>query len=151
MNRPILLSLCAAAGAMNGCNGVNEKQSTLPNVIIIYSDDVGYGDVGVYDGRILTPNIDRLAQNGLMFTNAYAPAATCTPSRFSLLTGEYAWRAPGRNVANADLPALILPGKETWPSVMQRVGYATSVIGKWHLGFGEENAADWNGKMSYKK
>jgi hypothetical protein len=104
--------------------------------------------LGVYDGKIPTPNIDRLASNGLMFTNAYAPSATSTPSRFSLLTGEYAWRAPGRNVANADLPALILPGKETWPSVMQRAGYATSVIGKWHLGFGEGNAADWNGKLT---
>ncbi len=148
MNRPILFTLCAAAGAMHGCNGVSEKQSALPNVIIIYSDDVGYGDVGVYDGRIPTPNIDRLARNGLMFTNAYAPAATCTPSRFSLLTGEYAWRAPGRNVANDDLPALILPGKETWPAVMQRAGYATSVIGKWHLGFGEGKVTNWNGKIT---
>ena len=148
MNRPILLTLCAAAGTMHACSDGPKKKSHLPNVIIIYTDDVGYGDVGVYDGRIPTPNIDRLAQNGLMFTNTYAPAATCTPSRFSLLTGEYAWRAPGRNVANADLPALIQPGKETWPSVMQRAGYATSVIGKWHLGFGEENAADWNGKLT---
>ena len=146
MNKPFLLTLCAAACAMQGCTGISEKQT--PNVIIIYSDDVGYGDVGVYDGKIPTPNIDRLAHNGLMFTNAYAPAATCTPSRFSLLTGEYAWRAPGRKVANADLPALIQPGKETWPSVMKRAGYGTSVIGKWHLGFGEGNVTDWNGLIA---
>lgn len=148
MNRPILLTLCATAGTMHACSEGPEKKANLPNVIIIYSDDVGYGDVGAYDGKIPTPNIDRLASNGLMFTNAYAPSATSTPSRFSLLTGEYAWRAPGRNVANADLPALILPGNETWPAVMQRAGYATSVIGKWHLGFGEVNAADWNGKLT---
>ncbi len=146
MNKPILLTLCAAAGVMQGCTGISEKQ--IPNVIIIYSDDVGYGDVGVYDGKIPTPNIDKLAKNGLMFTNAYAPAATCTPSRFSLLTGEYAWRAPGRNVVNADMPALIRPGKETWPSVMQRAGYGTSVIGKWHLGFGDGFVTDWNGKIT---
>jgi len=147
MNRPILFTLCALTGTMHACSDGPGKK-TLPNVIIIYSDDVGYGDVGVYDGKIPTPNIDRLARNGLMFTNAYAPSATSTPSRFSLLTGEYAWRAPGRNVANSDLPALIQPGKETWPAVMRRAGYTTSVIGKWHLGFGEGDAASWNDKLT---
>ncbi len=136
-----------AVSVLPACKSTIEKEQDLPNVIIIYTDDVGYGDVGIYDGKIPTPNIDRLAQNGLMFANAYAPAATSTPSRFSLLTGEYAWRAPGRHVVNADMPALIEPGKETWPLVMKRAGYATSVIGKWHLGFGYDNVTNWNGKL----
>ncbi|MEE4178479.1 MAG: sulfatase-like hydrolase/transferase [Bacteroides sp.] len=147
MKRTVIYSLLAA-NILPACKGAHEKEGRLPNVIIIYSDDVGYGDIGVYEGRIPTPNIDRLARNGLMFTNAYSPAATSTPSRFSMLTGEYAWRSPGRNVANADLPALIQSGKETWPSVMKRAGYATSVIGKWHLGFGNDNVTDWNGILS---
>lgn len=119
-----------------------------PNVLVIYTDDVGYGDVSVYGGKIHTPNIDKLASDGLLFTNAYATAATCTPSRYSLLTGEYAWRAKGRGVAPGDASALIRPGVETLPSVMQRAGYRTAVIGKWHLGLGGDEGPDWNGELN---
>ncbi|WP_234408574.1 sulfatase-like hydrolase/transferase [Marinilabilia salmonicolor] len=126
----------------------NSRNISKPNVLLIYTDDVGYGDIGIYGGEVPTPHIDVLAQSGIQFTNAYATSATCTPSRFSLLTGEYSWRKPGRGVAPGDAPALIRPGKETLPAVMQRAGYHTGVIGKWHLGLGGENGPDWNGKIS---
>jgi arylsulfatase A-like enzyme len=135
-------------GTLPSCSVVTEKEAPFPNVILIYTDDVGYGDIGAYGGKIPTPNIDRLAGNGLLFTNAYATASTSTPSRFSLLTGEYAWRSPDRKVVNADPPAMIPPGKETWPLVMKRAGYNTSIIGKWHLGLGNNSGPDWNGKIS---
>ncbi|SFU17566.1 Arylsulfatase A [Algoriphagus locisalis] len=125
-----------------------EAPEEKPNVLIIYTDDVGYGDLSIYGGKILTPNIDKLATDGLLFTNAYATAATCTPSRYSLLTGEYAWRAKGRGVAAGDASALIRPGVETLPSVMQRAGYRTAVIGKWHLGLGGDEGPDWNGELN---
>ena len=136
---------------MMACNSQQAQKSAgnrTPNVIIIYTDDVGYGDVGIYGGSISTPNIDRLAREGLMFTNSYATSATCTPSRFSLLTGEYAWRQPGTGVANGDAPLLITPGRDTWPSIMQQAGYSTSVIGKWHLGLGGTEGPDYNNKIS---
>jgi arylsulfatase A-like enzyme len=139
------------AGLVSSCtqqSARNDSSEDMPNVIVIYSDDIGYGDIGIYGGKVPTPKIDQLARDGIMFTNAYATAATCTPSRFSLLTGEYAWRRPGTGVARGDAPAIILPGKETWPSVMQRAGYRTSVIGKWHLGLGSDDGPDWNGKIT---
>jgi len=139
------------AGLMSSCTqqGAGDDASEdVPNVILIYADDLGYGDVGIYGGEVPTPNIDQLAREGIMFTNAYATASTCTPSRFSLLTGEYAWRHPGTRVARGDAPALILPGKETWPSVMQQAGYRTAVIGKWHLGLGGDEGPDWNGYIT---
>jgi arylsulfatase A-like enzyme len=139
------------AGFVSSCSqqaARNDAAEDKTNIILIYSDDVGYGDIGIYGGKVPTPNIDQLARDGIMFTNAYATAATCTPSRFSLLTGEYAWRQPGTGVVDGDAPALILPGKETWPSVMQRAGYRTAVIGKWHLGLGGDTGPDWNGKIT---
>ncbi len=140
-----------AAGLVSSCgqqSDRNDDREDMPNILVIYSDDVGYGDVSIYGGKIPTPNIDRLAHEGIMFTNAYTTSATCTPSRFSLLTGMYAWRQPGTGVARGDAPALIRPGKETWPLLMQRAGYRTAVIGKWHLGLGGDEGPDWNGRIA---
>lgn len=122
-------------------------ESQEPNVIIILSDDVGYGDIGCYGARsISTPNIDRLAANGIRFTNAYSEASTCSPSRFSLLTGRYAWRKKGTGIASGVAPLLIDTGRITIARLMQDAGYRTAVIGKWHLGLGPEpNGPNYNG------
>lgn len=119
-----------------------------PNVILIYADDLGYGDVSAYGARrVKTPNIDRLARQGLRFTDAHAPAGTCTPSRYALLTGEYAWRKPGTGILPGDAALVIEPGRTTLASVFQRAGYTTGVVGKWHLGLGPAGGPDWNGEI----
>ena len=120
-----------------------------PNVVVIMADDLGYGDVSCYGATALsTPNIDRLAAEGLRFTRGYCSASTCTPTRYSFLTGRYAFRKKGTGIAPPNGPAIIQPGVETLPSILKRAGYKTAVIGKWHLGLGEEGKGpDWNGDL----
>ena len=116
-----------------------------PNVVIIYADDLGYGDTSAYGAEtIRTPNIDRLANEGLRFTDAHSAAATCTPSRYALLTGEYAFRKPGTAVLPGDAALIIPPGRATLASVFAKAGYATGAVGKWHLGLGPGGGPDWN-------
>ena len=119
-----------------------------PNLVIIYGDDIGYGDFGCYGAKTIpTPNIDKLAKNGILYTSGYATSATCTPSRFSMLTGEYAWRKPGRGIAPPNGSALIKPGTPTLASMLGEAGYQTAVIGKWHLGLGKKPKPDWSGTI----
>jgi arylsulfatase A-like enzyme len=136
--------------AISGCKNlhVNSSDDTgRPNIILILSDDIGYGDIGCYGASLVkTPNIDRLAAEGVRFTNAYSPASTCTPTRFSLLTGKYAWRT-NLGVMNGDAPMSIEPGSFTMPAMFQQAGYTTACIGKWHLGLGEW-PTDYNRQIS---
>jgi arylsulfatase A-like enzyme len=119
-----------------------------PNVVIIYADDIGYGDLGCYGAKsIPTPRIDELAANGLRLTSGYATSATCTPSRFSILTGDYSWRKPGRGIAPPNGAALIEPGVPTIASMLREAGYRTAMIGKWHLGLGVPPKPDWSGEI----
>jgi len=120
-----------------------------PNVIVIMADDLGFGDISCQGATTYeTPNIDRLAAEGIRFTSGYCTASTCTPTRFSLLTGGYAFRTKGTGIAPPSAPAIILPGDATLPGMMQSAGYATAVIGKWHLGLGGVEGPDWNAEIS---
>ena len=122
--------------------------SEKPNVVVIMADDLGYGDLSCYGATSLeTPNIDRLAAGGLRFTNGYCSASTCTPTRYSMLTGTYAFRGERTGIAPPTAPAIIKPGTETIGTMLQRAGYATAVIGKWHLGLGGPEGPDWNGEL----
>lgn len=117
-----------------------------PNIVLIYADDIGFGDLQCYGGsRVQTPNVNRLAEEGLRFVNGYATSATCTPSRFSILTGEYAFRQKGTGVLPGNAALIIKPGSMTMPAMLQRAGYTTACIGKWHLGLGSgKQELDWN-------
>lgn len=118
-----------------------------PNIVLIYADDLGYGDVSCYGATaVITPNIDRLAREGLRFTDGHSPSATCTPSRYAMMTGEYAWRRKGTGVLPGDARLIIEPGRTTLPSVLKSASYRTGVVGKWHLGLGDGNV-DWNGEI----
>lgn len=137
---PGLLGLISAATPFS-----NAQSPEKPNIIIIYADDLGYGDVSCYGAtRLKTPNLDRLAEHGLRFTNAHCTSATSTPSRYSLLTGEYAWRRKGTDVLPGDASAIIQPGRITLATLMKSAGYTTGVVGKWHLGLGPAGGPDWN-------
>lgn len=119
-----------------------------PNVIVIFADDLGYGDTSVYGAtKVRTPHIDRLAAQGRRFTDAHTASAVCTPSRYCLLTGEYAFRGEHWAPVFLKVGLIVDPEQTTVADVMKRAGYATACIGKWHLGFGEE-APDWNGDLN---
>ena len=118
-----------------------------PNVVLIYADDIGYGDLGCYGAKaVKTPNLDLLAKQGVRFRDAHSSSATCTPSRYSMLTGEYAWRKKGTGVLPGDARLILDPERLSWPGMMKRAGYRTGVVGKWHLGLGAGNL-DWNGEI----
>lgn len=116
------------------------------NVVLILADDLGWGDVSCYGAKsVATPNVDRLAREGVRFTDAHAPGSTCTPTRYALMTGEYAWRRKGTGIATGDAALLIEPGRTTLASVLKKAGYATGAVGKWHLGLGPgPGKTDWN-------
>jgi len=135
--------------ASTSCAAQPEKRvASKPNIILILADDIGYGDLSCYGAtKVKTPNLDRMAGEGLRFSDAYAPASVCTPTRYSILTGEYAWRSKaGRAVLDGDAPLCILTNTFTLPAMLQKAGYATACVGKWHLGLGAERT-EYNGNL----
>ncbi len=127
----------------------SQNKPATPNVIVIYADDLGYGDLGSYGAtKIKTPNLDKLAGSGIRFTNAHATSATCTPSRYALMTGLYPWRKSGTGILPGDAALIIPTDKITLPSLFQQAGYTTGLVGKWHLGLGNTVQKNWNGKIT---
>jgi len=139
---PILILLCMVIVFLSGCSdrsGKNVEQTNQPNILLILVDDMGYGDIGSYNAKtkIPAPNIDRLAREGMRFTNAHAPGALCHPSRYGLLTGRYPFRT---NTNVWPEQPVIKEGRMTLASLLQSEGYRTAMVGKWHLGFDESEA-----------
>lgn len=126
-----------------------DSQPRKPNVVLIYADDLGFGDLECYGAKnVATPNANRLADEGIRFTNGYASAATSTPSRYTMLTGQYAWRREGTDVAPGNAGMIIRPEQFTMADVFKGAGYATGAFGKWHLGLGDSTATqDWNAQL----
>jgi len=141
---PILATFALTATILQAVPG-------KPNVIVIMADDLGYGDVGCYGAKpknLKTPHIDHLAKEGLRFTSGYCSASTCTPTRYSFLTGTYAFRGKNTGIAPPSSPAIIQPGIVTLPSLLRKAGYKTAVVGKWHLGLGERGVGPlWNEEL----
>lgn len=148
---PLQIAVSAGIPLLFSCSsGQKDKEQQVqqrPNVIIILADDIGYGDLGCYGtATIQTPNVDRLASEGIRFTDAHSAAATSTPSRYSLLTGHYAWRRNDTGIATGDAAMIIRPEQSTIADLFRDCGYATGAVGKWHLGLGDETGKqDWNG------
>lgn len=142
----VLLSISCKEKTKETTEVPNEKKS--PNIIIIYTDDLGYGDVG-FNGatEIKTPNLDKLANNGVRFTNGFASSATCTPSRYALLTGVYPWREKNAKILPGTAPLIISTDQMTIPKMLKTKGYHTGIVGKWHLGLGSGHV-NWNEHVS---
>ena len=147
----VLTALVVSGNLVTSCKSGRQqplKDVTKPNIVIIYLDDLGYGDVGAYGAtEILTPNIDRLDSEGVMFTDGHASSATCTPSRYALLTGVYPWRNTQAKILPGTAPLIIDTAQQTVPKILKEQGYFTGIVGKWHLGLGAGNVA-WNKRVS---
>jgi len=125
----------------------NTKPKSLPNIVYILADDMGYGDLTCLnkDSKIPTPNMDRIAGEGVIFTDAHSGSAVCTPTRYGILTGRYCWRSNlKKGVLWGYSPCLIEPGRETVASMLKQHGYSTACIGKWHLGLGSDEKTDYS-------
>jgi arylsulfatase A len=133
----LLLLLATLAGGGFAAPAAAPDHAARPNIVFVLADDLGYGDVKCFNpgGKIPTPNLDRLAAEGMSFTDAHSSSAVCTPTRYSILTGRYNWRSPlKRGVLFGFSPRLIEPGRLTVAAFLRQQGYATACIGKWHLG-----------------
>ncbi len=148
----IFLILITALSLFTACNQKHKSQTTnekqKPNIIIIYTDDLGYGDVSAYGAtEIKTPNIDKLANNGVLFTDGHTTSSTCTPSRYGLLTGTYPWRNAKAKILPGTAPLIIDTLQQTIPKMLRKNGYRTGIVRKWHLGLGT-GRVNWNKKIT---
>lgn len=142
LSRRELLVLLAAGAARSEANG----QGRMPNLVYILADDLGVGDPTCYNAKSKTPTpaLDRLASQGVRFTDAHSPSSVCTPTRYGILTGRYCWRTSmKKGVLNGYSPSLLEPGRMTVASMLKAKGYETAGMGKWHLGLGGEAKTDY--------
>lgn len=124
---------------------LGQQAQSRPNVIIIYADDLGIGDISAYGAtKLHTPNIDKLTKTGVKFTNAHSAAATCTPSRYSMMMGEYPFRKSDNHILPGDAKLILPTDAFTLPKVFKKAGYSTAIVGKWHLGLGNSVHKNWN-------
>lgn len=152
MKKPIFLAcyglaLTAITLAVVRLSAQSIAAARHPNIVIILADDLGYGDLGSYnpDSKIPTQQLDRLAAEGMRFTDAHTPSGVCTPTRYALLTGRYAWRTSlKKGVLNGYSPMLVEKDRMTLASLVRQRGYATAAIGKWHLGLGNAESTDFS-------
>ena len=151
MKQDLLVCISALFGlaGLTGCSQAQKQEAPnlkCPNVIFIYSDDLGIGDLSCYGAtKISTPNIDKLAAQGVQFTNAYATSATSTPSRYGMLTGCYPWRKENTGIAPGNSELIIDTTCVTLADVFHEAGYHTGAVGKWHLGLGPVGGTNFNG------
>lgn len=167
LTRRAVAGLAFGAALMTSACSSGET-SDKPNIVLILADDLGYGDLSSYGAtKVRTPNIDSLATQGVLFTDAHTEASTCTPTRYGLMTGRYSWRTWLKYSAlSTSAPLLIEEDRMTVASLLKSAGYSTSIVGKWHLGFGREDGfgenrgdtppnywetrasgPDWNGEL----
>ena len=152
----LALGAVAWAGPLGRPRARPASAPALPNIVFILADDLGYGDPGCYnrESKIPMPAVDRMAARGVRFTDAHAPSAVCSPTRYGLLTGRYAWRTwLKRGVVGGYTPPLVEPGRTTIASLLRDRGYATGFFGKWHLGLtwtrANGSAPDWREAEKY--
>ncbi|MBB5268908.1 sulfatase-like hydrolase/transferase [Algibacter amylolyticus] len=147
LNKSYLLLCFLLVLSCNKAKNKIQQTDSKPNIVLIYMDDLGYGDVGFNGGEIATPHIDNLANGGMVFENGYASSATCTPSRYALLTGMYPWRKKDAKILTGTAPLLIDENQETIAKVLKKAGYTTGIVGKWHLGLGN-GTLNWNKQIA---
>lgn len=153
LRRAWLLAACLLSGCGQLDAGLEPKRER-PNIVILYTDDQGYGDCSAFNAEagFRTPQMDRIAEEGMRFVDGHSAGSVCTPSRYALLTGRYAWRLPsGSGVVGSDRDCLIVDDQPTIASLAQQQGYATAVIGKWHLGMqipGSKGDRDWSAPVT---
>ncbi len=147
MKSPLLLTLLLLMGvSVLYAKCLGAETPTKPNIVVILSDDYGWGSASCYGGVVPTPNLDRLAREGRRFTNAYAPGSVCSPTRYALMTGRYFWRTDIKDgsVLPGNAPLHIEPTRTTLASLCKSAGYQTAAFGKWHLGLGSEITKEWS-------
>ena len=146
MDRRTFLKTAAAAALPSAASGA----TAVPNIVYILADDLGWGDLRCYnsESRIPTPSLDRLASQGMRFTDMHSPSAVCTPTRYGILTGRYCWRSELKSgVLQGYSPSLIETGRRTVASFLKSAGYQTSGVGKWHLGLGSQARTDYQAPL----